>query len=86
MSVQDIVFWVQIGLNALIALGFSMCYFYQVIYTFAVLFKKIPPHKEEVIHTLAVLISARNEEAVIGNLIDSVRSQDYPQEKITVFV
>lgn len=86
MSVQDIVFWVQIGLNALIALGFSMCYFYQVIYTFAVLFKKIPPHKEEVIHTLAVLISARNEEAVIGKLIDSVRSQDYPQEKITVFV
>ena len=33
-----------------------------------------------------MLIAARNEEAVIGQLIDSVKAQDYPQELIDVFV
>lgn len=33
-----------------------------------------------------VVISARNEEAVIGDLIDSIRANRYPQELITVFV
>lgn len=34
----------------------------------------------------AVLISARNEEAVIGNLIDSVRNQTYPSELIDIWL
>lgn len=34
----------------------------------------------------AVLLSARNEQAVLGNLIDSIRSQDYPQELIDIYV
>lgn len=34
----------------------------------------------------AVLIAARNEEAVVGNLIDSIRAQTYPAELVTVFV
>ncbi len=33
-----------------------------------------------------VFVSARNEEKVIANLIDSIRKNDYPQDKITVFV
>ena len=37
-------------------------------------------------HSYAVLIAARNEERVIRNLIDSVRRQDYPSDRITVFV
>ncbi|MBQ5771552.1 MAG: glycosyltransferase, partial [Clostridia bacterium] len=37
-------------------------------------------------HKYAVLIAARNEENVIGNLIRSIRMQDYPSELITVFV
>lgn len=37
-------------------------------------------------HKYAILVAARNEEAVIGNLIDSIKQQDYPSELVTVFV
>lgn len=33
-----------------------------------------------------VVVSARNEEAVIGNLIDSIKKSDYPAELLQVFV
>lgn len=37
-------------------------------------------------HKYAILISARNEEKVIGNLIDSIKCQDYPSDLLDVFV
>lgn len=37
-------------------------------------------------HKYAILIPARNEEAVIGNLIKSIKKQKYPQELLTIFV
>lgn len=37
-------------------------------------------------HKYAILIAARNEKYVIGNLLDSIKKQDYPQELLTVFV
>ena len=37
-------------------------------------------------HKYAIMIAARNEENVIGNLIDSIHMQDYDQKKITIFV
>ena len=37
-------------------------------------------------HKYAVLIPGRNEEPVVGNLIRSIKKQDYPQELITIFV
>ena len=37
-------------------------------------------------HKYAILVAARNEETVIGNLIDSIEQQDYDQSLITVFV
>ncbi len=37
-------------------------------------------------HKYAILIAARNEQSVIGNLLDSIAKQDYPQELIKVFV
>lgn len=37
-------------------------------------------------HKYAILIPARNEEAVVGNLLRSIARQDYPQELLTVFV
>lgn len=46
--------------------------------------KKYPEAK--VNHKYAVLISARNEEKVIGNLIDSIKKQDYPSDLVDVFV
>lgn len=33
-----------------------------------------------------IIVSARNEEKVVGNLIDSIRQNDYPQDKLEVFV
>lgn len=37
-------------------------------------------------HKYAVCVAARNEEPVIGNLIDSIRKQDYPSELVTIFI
>ncbi len=37
-------------------------------------------------HKYAVLVAARNEETVIGNLIESINRQNYPLELITIFV
>lgn len=37
-------------------------------------------------HKYAICIAARNEEAVIGNLLASIKMQDYPRELLTVFV
>ena len=39
-----------------------------------------PPYR------FAVLICARNEEAVIGNLLDSLSKQEYPKDHVKVFV
>lgn len=38
------------------------------------------------LHKYAICIAARNEERVIGNLLDSIHCQDYPSELVTVFV
>lgn len=46
--------------------------------------RKFPEAKHN--HKYAILIPARNEETVIGNLLDSINRQDYPQELLTVFV
>lgn len=37
-------------------------------------------------HKYGICIAARNEEKVIGNLIDSINKQDYPSELYTIFV
>ena len=37
-------------------------------------------------HKYGIVIAARNEKYVIGNLIDSINKQDYPKELLTVFV
>lgn len=58
----------------------------QMIYS---LFIFIPPKKykkAKVQHKYAVLIAARNEESVIGYLIESLKQQNYPQELLDIFV
>ena len=37
-------------------------------------------------HKYGILIAARNEENVIGNLLDSIKKQDYDNDLLTVFV
>lgn len=46
--------------------------------------RKFKPAKN--FHKYGIVIAARNEECVIGNLLDSIKKQDYPQDLITVFV
>ncbi len=62
------------------------CFAYQGIYFLILYIKKEKPHKEAVPHRFAILIAARNEEAVIAQLIESIKHQDYPAELIDTFV
>ena len=50
--------------------------------------KKAKPLSHEVKkeNYFAILIPARNEEVVIGNLIDSLKSQNYSQDKYQIYV
>lgn len=59
---------------------------YKTVYKIIGLFftRKFKPAKQN--HKYAILIAARNEQSVIGNLLDSIAKQDYPKELLTVFV
>lgn len=59
---------------------------YRTIYAITGIFftRKFPKAKR--CHKYAILIAARNEEKVIGNLLDSIEGQDYPKDLISVFV
>ena len=73
-------------INFIIATVFFICYSYQFAYILVPYLKKEKPHKPVELHRYAVLISARNEELVIGNLLDSISAQDYPSSLVRVFV
>lgn len=64
----------------------SFFYKYKIIYKITGVFatRKFAAAKKQ--HKYAVLVAARNEEAVIGNLVDSIRRQDYPSELVDIFV
>ena len=72
--------------NIGVFLAFTICYVYQFFYIFTVLTRKPPKQEAKKNHRYAVMISARNEIAVIGDLIHSIRMQNYPQELIDIFV
>lgn len=67
---------------------FSLLFFYQFFYTFYVLFagEKEKPLLTDKMHKFGIIVSARNEEQVIGQLIDSVNKQEYPKELIRVMI
>lgn len=80
---------VSILTNICVVLGIilSIMYLYQLVYLIVPRIArpkrmKGPFPKKR----YAILIAARNEEKVIGNLLDSIRQQDYPQELLKVFV
>ncbi len=72
--------------NFSVFLIFTICFAYQLYYVFNVLTTKPVELTAKKNHRYAVLISARNESAVIGNLIHSIKVQNYPQELIDIFV
>ena len=73
-------------INFIIMCLFFACYVYQFVYTPIAWL----PRKKETLHApmhrFAVLIAARNEEAVIGKLIDSIKAQNYPGRLVKIFV
>jgi cellulose synthase/poly-beta-1,6-N-acetylglucosamine synthase-like glycosyltransferase len=75
------------ALNGVVSILFTVCYFYQLVYLLVPFFKKPrQPVGEPKANRYAVLICARDEEKVIGNLILSIRDQDYPRELIDIYV
>lgn len=64
----------------------GLFYIYRSIYAVVGVFHTKKFEKAKRHHKYAIVIAARNEEAVIGNLLDSIAKQDYPQALLTVFV
>ena len=77
------------GFNLLIFALFTVFYAYQLFYVVAALWhdrKKTPMPPAKRLHKFAAVISARNESAVIGELIHSIKKQNYPAELLDIFV
>ncbi len=82
--------------NLFLSVLFFCAYLYQLIFLVIGVFlkpqdghkKKKHGQKETVIkdNKICVLIPARNEEKVIGHLIDSLKKQDYPSELVDIYV
>ena len=73
-------------INNIIGNILTIMFAYHAIYYIIGLFftRKFKQAKNK--HKYGILIAARNEEAVIGNLLESINKQDYPKNLLTVFV
>ena len=82
----DTLLWldiVNIATSVLLTICFSYQFFY-ILYALCVKPKKF--NNVEQVHRYAVMVSARNEENVIGYLIDSIKANDYKQELVDVYI
>ncbi len=81
-------YFLQLAINILnkISSVIGACYKHKIVYKLTGLFFTRKFKKAEKQHTYGILVSARNEEAVVGKLVESIRHQDYPQELIKIFV
>ena len=77
-------------INSILYIALTVLYFYQFIYIVIALVgdkkKKLDTYEAKKLHKFAFIIAARNEQAVIGNLINSIKQQNYPVELIDVIV
>lgn len=74
-------------INIVIGALFMLCYSYQVFYIIVSFFKRAKTFPDtDVYHRFAFVISARNEENVIGQLCDCINSQDYPEGLIDIYI
>ena len=73
-------------INFVIAVIFFVCYTYQFLYIPVPWLRKARPHSPAKDNRYAVLICARNEQRVIGDLIASLRGQTYSQGLLSIFV
>lgn len=74
------------NINNILGLILSIIVIHRAFYFVIGMFftRKFKPAKKK--HKYAIVIAARNEENVIGNLLDSIKKQDYPKDLITTFV
>lgn len=77
-------------INSILYIALTVLYFYQFIYIVIALIgdkkRKLDTYEAKKLHKFAFIIAARNEQAVIGNLINSIKQQNYPAELIDVIV
>ena len=77
-------------INSILYIALTVLYFYQFIYIVIALIgdkkKKLDTYEAKKLHKFAFIIAARNEQAVIVNLINSIKQQNYPAELIDVIV
>ena len=74
------------NINNMIGTIFSVLVYYRVVYFLVGLVTTRKFKESKNYHKYGIVIAARNEEMVIGNLIDSIKKQDYPSDLITIFV
>lgn len=81
--IHCVIYWV----SNVLSLIFFLMYIHQLFYLIlGTLYHKKPKVKDYKHHKIGIVISARNEEAVIGNLIDSIQKNDYPKDLYNIFV
>lgn len=73
-------------INSIICFTFTALFSYKFVLGAIGLFfkKKFPDAKQD--HTYAILIAGRNEEKVIGQLINSIQTQNYDKSKLHIFM
>lgn len=79
----DLVF---VAINAVLGCAFLVCYLYQFFYLAIPFILRDKPRPAGKPHKIAALISARNEENVLPLLLESLFSQTYSKELLSVFV
>ena len=74
-----------LNLKFVIWMLITLCYSYQLFYIFYMIFggsKKDKKFTAEKFYKYGLIIAARNEEKIIGNLINSIHLQNYLHLKI----
>ena len=79
IEIVNLVFSIIFGIFGLLTIHY-------VIFAIIGFFKKKKYPKTEVRNRYGLIIPARNEELVVGGLISSILENDYPQDKLEIFV
>ncbi len=74
------------NINTIIGNVITVLLAYKTVYVILGVFFTRKFKKAKNKHKYGIVIAARNEEAVIGNLIDSIYKQDYPSDLLTIFI
>lgn len=82
MSYSDIVNLIITIITSLL----SLLFVHFIFFGFVGLFKHKKYPKTDKKLKYGIIIPARNEEKVIGNLIESIKKNNYPQDKLQIFV